>query len=69
VPPLAPWPADDLFTEVMVSLAADAADLGLDDRDDDLLAALAGPVVELDLDAAAVPAATGGRRRRWGWAQ
>jgi len=50
----------------MVSLATDAADLGLDDRDDDLLAALAAPVVELDLDAAAAPGAAGGRRRRWG---
>jgi glycosyltransferase involved in cell wall biosynthesis len=66
VPPLVPWAADDLFTEVMVSLAADAADLGLDDRDDDLLAALAAPVVELDLDAAAAPAAAGSGRRRWG---
>jgi glycosyltransferase involved in cell wall biosynthesis len=68
VPPLAPWPPEDLFTEVMVSLAADAADLGLDDRDDDLLAALAGAVVELDLDAATASAAGGGRRRRRGWA-
>lgn len=67
VPPAAPWPPDDLFTEVMMSLAADAADVGLDDRDDDLLAALAEPVVELELDSVAVPTAEGGRRRRWGW--
>lgn len=69
VPPLVPWAPEDLFTEVMVSLAADAADLGLDDRDDDLLAALAAPVVELDLDAAASPSSAGSGRRRWGRAR
>lgn len=67
VPPLAPWPPEDLFTEVMVSLAADAADLGVDDREDDLLAAVAAPVVDLDLDRTAVARQEAGRRRRWGW--
>ncbi|HEX2165473.1 MAG TPA: glycosyltransferase, partial [Thermoanaerobaculia bacterium] len=58
VPPLAPWPPDDLYTAVLTSLAADAADLGLDERDDDLLRVLAEAAVELDLDrVAATPGA------------
>jgi glycosyltransferase involved in cell wall biosynthesis len=67
VPPLAPWSPDDLYTGVLVSLAADAADLGLDDTDDDLLAAVAAPVVELDLDRVAAPAGGGAPRRGGRW--
>lgn len=64
VPPLVAWTADDLFTGVLVSLAADAADLGVDERDDDLLAALAAPVVELELDREAAPAGRRAGRER-----
>jgi glycosyltransferase involved in cell wall biosynthesis len=65
VPPLVPWAAGDLFTGVLVSLAAAAADLGLDERDDDLLAALAAPVVELELDReAALGGGRAGRERQ-----
>ncbi len=53
VPPLAPWDADDLATEVLAGVAADAADLGVGEDDDELLAALAGPWVELGLDGGA----------------
>lgn len=63
VPPLAPWSPEDLYTGVLVSLAADAADLGLDDTEDELLTAVAAPLVDLDLDRVAAPAGDGAARR------
>ena len=51
VPPLVPWPEDDLLTDLVAALAADAADLGAGSDEEELLAPLAEAIVELDLDA------------------
>jgi glycosyltransferase involved in cell wall biosynthesis len=66
VPPLAPYPPDDVLTDLLRDVAAEAVDLGAG-QEDDLLAALARVVVELGLDQAgrsgrAAPPAEGGRR-------
>jgi len=52
VPPLAPFPPEALEVRLAASLAADFADLGLAGEPEDLLAAVAERLVELDLDPA-----------------
>jgi glycosyltransferase involved in cell wall biosynthesis len=49
VPPLAPYPADDVLTDLLRDVSAEVVDLGAG-RDDDLLAEIAGVVVDLGLD-------------------
>ena len=41
---------DDLLSDVIAELAAAAVDLGVEEADDEALAAIARPIVELDLD-------------------
>jgi len=62
VPPLVPWPDDDLLTDLVASLAADAADLGVGSDQGELLEPLAEAIVELDLDAAGRQGGRGGSR-------
>ncbi len=50
VPPLAPFPPEDIGTEILAHAAAAAADLGADETDAELLRAVADPFLELDLD-------------------
>jgi hypothetical protein len=50
VPPLAPWPDDDLATGLAAGLAAAAADLGVEAEQRDLLEPLAGALVDLGVD-------------------
>jgi glycosyltransferase involved in cell wall biosynthesis len=51
VPPLAPYPPEDVLSDVVAGMTADAVDLGASEDDDELLGALAGDVVALGLDA------------------
>ena len=51
-PPLAPFAADDLFAELVRDVAADLADVGAVEGDEEVLAPLAAALVELDLDRA-----------------
>lgn len=51
VPPLAPTPPEDVFSDLAAAVAAEAADLGVGEGDTDLLGALAEVLVDLDLDA------------------
>jgi len=46
VPPLAPYPPEDVLTDIAAAVAAEAADL---EADEELLRALAGVIVELGL--------------------
>ncbi|MEA2693573.1 MAG: hypothetical protein QOJ16_2960 [Acidobacteriota bacterium] len=48
-PPLAPYPADDVLTDLIAELTAEASDLGVGEGDEELLAGLAEVVVELGL--------------------
>jgi glycosyltransferase involved in cell wall biosynthesis len=48
-PPLAPYPADDVLTDLLAELTAEASDLGVGEGDEELLAGLAEVVVELGL--------------------
>src|SRR6185295_12751822 len=50
VPPLAPYPADDLLSDLVRDVTAEMVDLGVEEADDDLLRDIAAAVVELDLD-------------------
>ena len=50
VPPLLPYPPDDLATALTAELAAAAADLGVAESDDEALAALAAAVVGMGAD-------------------
>jgi glycosyltransferase involved in cell wall biosynthesis len=50
VPPLAPYPPDDVLSDLAAAVAAEAADLGIGEGDDELLRALAEVLVDLDLD-------------------
>jgi glycosyltransferase involved in cell wall biosynthesis len=50
-PPLAPYPADDVLTDLIAELTAEASDLGVREGDEELLAGLAEVVVDLELDA------------------
>lgn len=51
VPPLAAWPREDAFTELVSAVAGAAADLGVHpENGGDLLAGVARSLVELDLD-------------------
>jgi glycosyltransferase involved in cell wall biosynthesis len=68
-PPLVPPGPDDVLVGLLARLAADAVDLGVDERDQDLLRGLATAVVELGLDqpgggSAPPPAGRGGDPRR-----
>jgi glycosyltransferase involved in cell wall biosynthesis len=66
VPPLAPYPREDVFTHVVADAAAAAADLGAVEGDDALLGRLAGRLAELDLDVAEqVSPELRPPRRRW----
>jgi len=47
VPPLAPYPPEDVFTDLAAVVAAEAADLGVGEDDTELLGALAGVLMEL----------------------
>ncbi|HTQ80046.1 MAG TPA: glycosyltransferase, partial [Thermoanaerobaculia bacterium] len=49
-PPLAPYPADDVLTDLIADLSAEAADLGIGEGDGELLSGLAEALVDLDLD-------------------
>ncbi len=57
LPPLAPYPADDLLSALIADVAAAAVDLGVEEGDDEALRAIARPIVELDLDLERVGAA------------
>jgi glycosyltransferase involved in cell wall biosynthesis len=50
LPPLAPYPPEDLLSDLIRDLAADLSDLGLSESDDDLLTPIAEALVDLDLD-------------------
>jgi glycosyltransferase involved in cell wall biosynthesis len=50
VPPLASYPPDDVLSDLAAAVAAEAADLGIGEDDDELLRALADVLVDLDLD-------------------
>ncbi len=50
VPPLAPHPPEDVFSDLAAVLAAEAADLGVGEGDAEILGALAETLVGLDLD-------------------
>ena len=52
VPPLAPYPDEDLLSDLIREATAEMVDLGFDETDDDLLREIAEAVVELDLDRA-----------------
>src|SRR5262249_23083930 len=51
-PPLASYPPDDLFTALVRDTAAELADLGVGEDEDDALRPVAEALVELDLDRA-----------------
>jgi hypothetical protein len=57
-PPLAPYPHDDVDTELLVEEAAALGDLGVVETDGEVLAAVADRLTDLG-----VGAAHGGRRR------
>jgi glycosyltransferase involved in cell wall biosynthesis len=52
VPPLAPYPPEDLLSETLRQVSADAADLGAEESDEDLLRTVAEAVVGLGLGTA-----------------
>lgn len=49
VPPLAPYPEDDVAADLLADVSAAACDLGLGEEDDEVLTALAEAVVEVGL--------------------
>ncbi len=49
VPPLAPYPPEDVLSDLIAEATADAVDLGASEEDDDLLRELAGDVVGMGL--------------------
>ena len=51
VPPLGPYPPEDMLSEVVSGVTAAAVDLGLGEDDDDLLREVSAAIVDLDLDA------------------
>jgi hypothetical protein len=50
VPPLAAAPADDVLSELVAEVAAQAVDLGVGEKEEDLLRDLAEIFVDLQLD-------------------
>lgn len=50
VPPLAPYPEDDLLADLVREASAELSDLGVEEADDEVLREVAAAVVELDLD-------------------
>jgi hypothetical protein len=55
VPPLAPYPPDDVLSDVIAGSAAALVDLGVGERDPELLRELAFALADLDLDAGLDP--------------
>ena len=51
-PPLAPYPADDVLTDLIADFAAEASDLGAGEGEEEILRGLAEVMVDLDLDRA-----------------
>lgn len=52
VPPLAPYPADDVLTDLIAAVTADAVDLGVGEGDEEILRAVAATLADVDLDRA-----------------
>jgi glycosyltransferase involved in cell wall biosynthesis len=50
VPPLAPYPPEDVLSDVVAGMTADAVDLGASEGEEDLLRGLACDIVDLGLD-------------------
>ncbi|HEY7214543.1 MAG TPA: glycosyltransferase family 4 protein [Thermoanaerobaculia bacterium] len=50
LPPLAPYPDEDLLSDLLREAAADLSDLGVEEADDEVLREIAAAVVEMDLD-------------------
>lgn len=50
LPPLAPYPDEDLLADLLRETSADLSDLGVEEADDEALREIAAAVVELDLD-------------------
>jgi hypothetical protein len=50
VPPLAPYPPEDVLSDLVARATADAVDLGAGEEDWELLGPIAEALVELDLD-------------------
>lgn len=48
VPPLAPAPPEDVFSDLVAAVASEAADLGVEEEDTELLGALAAVLAEWD---------------------
>lgn len=55
VPPLAPYPGDDLFSELARIVGAEAFDLGVEEGDEEALGALAASFAELGWSGSAKP--------------
>ena len=55
VPPLAPYPPEDVLSDLIAEATADAVDLGVGEDDDELLRELAGDVVGMGLGAGLRP--------------
>ena len=52
VPPLAPYPPEDVLSDVIAAVTADAVDLGAGEGDDDILREVTATLADLDLDRA-----------------
>ncbi|HVT57232.1 MAG TPA: glycosyltransferase family 4 protein [Thermoanaerobaculia bacterium] len=52
LPPLAPYPEVDVFSDLLLSVSAELSDLGISEADDEALGAVAAAMVELGLDEA-----------------
>lgn len=50
LPPLVPYPEDDLLSDLLLEVSAELSDLGVGEADEELLSAVAGALVELGLD-------------------
>jgi glycosyltransferase involved in cell wall biosynthesis len=50
VPPLEPYPEDDLLSDLVRDATADLVDLGIGEGEEELLREVAGAIVEVDLD-------------------
>jgi hypothetical protein len=49
VPPLAPYPPEDVLSDLIAAATADAVDLGASEEDDDLLRELASNLLDMVL--------------------
>jgi glycosyltransferase involved in cell wall biosynthesis len=52
VPPLAPYPPDDVLSDLIAAVTADVVDLGAGEEDEEILRAVAATLADLDLDRA-----------------